>query len=106
MQDPEYIMEDAVNVVYDNISDELKSKLSKNEIEAILDIGTDYLVNLGAAYEEEKNTQKEMDVDMDKMYEYVIENAAKHQITINDDEANEIFEAEEIYLREIGVIED
>jgi hypothetical protein len=106
MQDPEYVMEDAVNVVYDNISDELKNKLSKNEIEAILDIGTDYLVNLGAAYEDEKNKNAVMDVDMDQMYDYVIENAAKHKINISDDEASEIFDAEEIYLRDIGVIED
>ncbi len=106
MKDPEYIMEDAINIVYDNISDELKTKLSKNDIEVILDIGTDYLVTLGAAYEEDLNKNEVMDVDMDKMYDYVVENAAKHKIMLDDDQVSEIFDAEEIYLREIGVIED
>jgi hypothetical protein len=106
MKDPEYIMEDAIAVVYNNISDELKAKLSKNDIEVILDIGTDYLVTLGAAYEDDLNKNEVMDVDMDKMYDYVVENAAKHQIILDDDQVSEIFDAEEIYLREIGVIED
>ncbi len=106
MKDPEYIMEDAIAVVYDNISEELKTKLSKNDIEVILDIGTDYLVTLGAAYEEDLNKNEVMDVDMDKMYDYVVENSAKHKIMLDDDQVSEIFDAEEIYLREIGVIED
>ena len=101
-----YDNEDAIKVILDNISDELREKLSEEDLDIILDLKFDYLESINIVGDPDKphfNTYT-ADVDFDARDEYVINNALKHDIYLSKDELQEIWDGEYEYYEMNGQI--
>jgi len=104
--DIEYIVEDAARIVIDNISLELKLKLSFEDIIKVLDTEFDYQQQIGLTDDSVELCGYPHPVNEDAMQEYIISECAKVSIHLTQNDIEEILEAEAIYLEKIGLIDD
>jgi hypothetical protein len=104
--EPLYITEDAAEVVYENISEELKEKLDTEDIVEILEVEFEYQQQTGLVSDQEPIVDIPMDVDFDAMEYFIINECVKKDIILTYDELREILDAETIYLRSLGLIDD
>jgi hypothetical protein len=104
--EPLYVTEDAAEVVYENISDELKEKLDIDDIIEILEVEFEYQQQTGLVSDQESIVDIPMDVDEEAMEYYIIHECAKKEIILTYDELNDILGAETNYLRSLGLIDD
>jgi hypothetical protein len=103
---PEYITEDAAKVVYENITPELQEKLSLEDILSILDIEFEYLEQSGVTASPDSIVPLPIEIDDKEMEYYIINECAKQDIFLTPEELEEILEAEVVYLRSLGLIDD
>ena len=104
--EPLYVTEDAAEVVYENISDELKEKLDIDDIVEILEVEFEYQQKTGLVSDQESMVDIPMDVDFDAMEYFIINECVKKDIVLTYEELSDIMEAETIYLRSLGLIDD
>jgi len=106
IDDSDYIVEDAAETVYENISDELKEKLHIEDIIEILETEFEYQQKIGLTDEKESFAQIPVDVDSDAMEYYIIQECAKKEIILTFEELGEILDGETKYLGELGLIDE
>lgn len=104
--EPTYVTEEAAEVVYENISEELKEKLDTEDIVEILEVEFEYQQQTGLVSDQEPIVDIPMDVDFDAMEYFIINECVKKDIILTYDELREILDAETIYLRSLGLIDD
>ena len=104
--EPMYVTEDAAEVVYENISDELKEKLDIDNIIEILEVEFEYQQQTGLVSDQESIVDFPRDVDEEAMEYYIIHECAKKEIILTYDELSDILGAETKYLRSLGLIDD
>jgi hypothetical protein len=101
-----YVTEDAAQVVYENISDELKEKLDIEDIITILEVEFEYQQQTGLVSDQESIVDVPMDVDFEAMEYFIIHECVKSDIILTHEEFLDILEAENIYLDSLGLIDD
>lgn len=104
-----YIVEDAAKIVYESIPDELRQKLTMEEILIILDIEFDYQQEIGMAGEPTIHSitiDIPFDIDIEEMKYYIIDNCVEFDIILTYEELNQILVGEEKYLEMAGLKED
>jgi hypothetical protein len=104
--EPLYVTEDAAEVIYENINEELKEKLDIEDIIEILEVEFEYQQQTGLVSDQESIVDIPMDVDEDAMEYYIIHECAKKEIILTYDELSDILGAETKYLRSLGLIDD
>lgn len=104
--DKEYIIEDAARIVNDNISLELKLKLSFEDIIKVLDIEFDYQQQIGLTDETVELCGYPYPGNEDDMQEYIINKCAKVGINLTPNEVDEILDAKLIYLKKKRLIDE
>ena len=106
-RDTGFFVEDAAKVICENIGIALKSKLTLDKIGDILDIEIDFYKLKGLVSDEKPKDDSKKEhpfIDIDELTRYLLENCAKKEMDLTYDEVSEILEAEEIYMRQIGII--
>lgn len=96
----EYDIDEAAEVVWNNIPPNLKKKYEFEDIQKILEIEADYLEAAGIILKEGEEPPVHnypVETDWDEMQYYIISNAVKENIILNYDELDEILDAETIY---------
>lgn len=104
--EPIYVTEDAAEVVYENISDELKEKFDIEDIIKILEVEFEYQQKTGLASDQESIVDVPRGVDFEAMEYYIIHECVKSDIILTHEEFLEILEAETIYLDSLGLVDD
>lgn len=104
--EPVYDIDEAAEVVYENISEELKEKLDFEDIVKILEVEIEYQEKTGIISDQESMVDIPLDVDFDAMDYYIIHECAKKGIILTYEELEEIMEGETIYLRKLGLVDD
>lgn len=104
--EPLYVTKDAAQVVYENISDELKEKLELDDIVEILEVEFEYQQQTGLVSDQESIVDIPMDVDSDAIEYFIIHECAKRGIILTYEELEDIMEGETVYLRSLGLIDD
>jgi hypothetical protein len=105
-EEPVYDIDEAAEVVYENISEELKEKLDIEDIAKILEVEIEYQEKTGIISDQESMVDIPMDVDFDAMDYYIIHECAKKEIILTYEELEDIMEGETIYLRKLGLVDD
>jgi hypothetical protein len=108
--DNDYIIEDAAEMILDNIPDELRTKFDFEDIMMILEIIEEFYDQ--TVYKNIEVTKYTLlippelgapiDLDEEKLKYHVMKNAADQGLIINDSEVSEILNAEMLYLDAIG----
>lgn len=110
MEKPDYIVEDAAEVIINNISKELHLKFSYEDIIEILEIEFQFLQLNGVASDKPSiidiPIQITTKLDEDAMEYFIINQFAKKNIYITFEELQEILDAEMLYLEQQGLIDD
>ena len=110
MEEPEYIIEDAAQVVLSNISEGLQTKFSYKDIIEILETEFEFLQLTGIASTQPSivNMPIEVPVKLDEeaMEYFIINQCARKSIYLTFEELQEILEAEMIYLEQQGLIDE
>ncbi len=105
----EYDLDEAAEIVWENVSLVLKNKYEFEDIQAILEIEFDYLESAGIILKEGEElpvNDYPVEIDWDEMQYYIITNAVKKNIILNYDELDEILDAESIYYDRNGALGD
>lgn len=104
-----YLVEDAAKIVFENISEQLKQKLTIDEIITILDIEFEYQMEIGMAGDGNPINSIEIEIpfnlDEDEMKDYMIKNCFLYGIVLTYDELNKVLDGEDKYLKIVGLKE-
>jgi hypothetical protein len=110
MNEPEYIVEDAADIVFENISLALQRKLSVEDIIEILETEFAFLKQAGVARDQPSVIDVPItipiQVDDEALAYFIIHRCAQKDIYLTHQELREIMDAETVYLEQIGVIDD
>ena len=104
-----YDLDEAVEVVMENIPQSLREKYSFEEIYFILETEFDYLDSIGIFVDENEELpicNYPIDIDQPKMEKHIIDTAIKNDILLNYDELADILDAELIYYDMHGALGD
>jgi hypothetical protein len=104
---PIYYLSEATQVIYDNISPELRAKYPKEQIFLLLVFMDDYYDLKGInVYEGEgiPDPDLPLSIDEDQLVEYICKQSFFHGIHISETELKEILEAELLYCEKLGII--
>lgn len=108
--EPEYIVEDAADVVFKNISIGLQRKLTLADIIEILEMEFNFLKKAGIVKDQPSVIDVPIaipvQVDDEAMAYFIINRCAQKHIYLTPEELQEIMDAETVYLRQLGVIDD
>ena len=105
----EFDLDDALDVVWENIPDNLKSKFTFEQIKIVLELEQEQLEELGIILPEgapEPICKYPIHIDWDELKYQIAFRAVKHDIFITDDELDQILDAETFYLQINGQISD
>ena len=108
VDDTLYDDDEAVEVITDSISEELRGKISKEDILVIIDLEFQYLESVNLLLDPDKPSLVNYmaDLDGDALDSYVIEKALKHGIYLSLDELQEIWEGEDVYYEMNGMLSE
>ncbi|AMM52424.1 hypothetical protein TH61_16230 [Rufibacter sp. DG15C] len=101
-----YIVEDAAEVVYENLGRLMQIKFPVADIIKILDLEFEYQKLVGVASEKKSISNYPVTLDTEEITAFVLRKCKDIGIVIREDELEEIFEKEFIYLEMIGLIDD
>jgi hypothetical protein len=104
-----YSIDEAMKIVWANISIELRSKFSFEEIKIVLEIQEEVLEEMDVIQNENEKmsiSDFPIEIDSDELNYKIINYAAKRNIYLSFDELNEILDGETLYLDINGQIED
>ncbi len=107
--DFEYDLDEAVEVVCENIPQSLREKLDTEDIYTILEIEADYMEKVGILLKEGEELPVHnypFETDWDELQYYIISNAVKVDIFLTYDELDEILDAETMYYEMNGALGD
>jgi len=105
---PTFDDEEVIEVIMDSISDDLRKKLSREDIRIIIDLEFKYLeiVNLLIDPDNPSLVTYMADLDGDAMDAYVIEKAQIRGIPLSTDELQEIWAGEDVYYDINGMLSE
>ena len=106
MEEPEYIVEDAAEMVYQNISEALQEKLSFDDIVEILEIEFEFLQKSGVTDNPNSIVTLPLEIDEEAKEYYIINRCAQEDIFLTPEELYEILDAETLYLESLGLIDE
>lgn len=104
-----YDLDEAAEVVWQNIPQTLRDKYAFGEIYFILEAEYEYLDSIGIFLEEGEEMPKcnyPIDIDQPKMEKHIIETAISNGTLLNYDELGDILDAEMIYYDMNGALGD
>jgi len=104
--EPLYVTEDAAEVVYENISDDLKEKLDIDDIVEILEEKFEFEKLSGMTADEKPIIEVPRCLDDDAMEYHIIHQCAKRDIILTYEELRAILAGEVKYLDALGLIEE
>ncbi|MEI7474792.1 MAG: hypothetical protein WCK67_08430 [bacterium] len=105
----EFDIEDALDIVLENISESLKSKFTRELVKIVLELEQVYLEELGIILPEgapEPICNYPINVDWDELKYQIAFRAVKDDIFITEEELDQILDAETLYLQINGQISD
>ncbi len=103
---PVYDPIEAGKVTYDSLSEDFKTILTKEDVNLILDLEFQYQQNVGLTSESEKSNQDEPFVMDNKLNQFIIAEAEKKNKTYSTETIDAVINAEDVYLKKIGVIKE
>jgi len=104
-----YDLDEAAEVVWENIPQTLRGKYAFGEIYFILETEFDYLDSIGIFVDESEEMpvcEYPRDIDQKKMEKHIIDTAIKNDILLNYEELADILDAELIYYEMNGALGD
>jgi hypothetical protein len=104
-----YDLDEAVEVVMENIPQSLREKYSFEEIYLILETEFDYLDSIGIFVDESEEMpvcEYPRDIDQQKMEKHIVDTAIKNDILLTYDELGDILDAELVYYEMNGALGD
>lgn len=102
---PHYVTEDAAKVIYDNISPALRGKLSIDQIGNLLDISLGFYEEKGLIGNDTPNEENPF-IDINELNKYILDTSSEQGFNLSSEEVNEILDAEVIYMKQIGIIDE
>jgi len=105
MEDLDYNEEEAVKFILKSLPAELKQKVTRDDIEYILDVIYDYYEEKGYLNDESEDSPELVDVDEGEMFDYIVAQVAadKKSEQLPENAVGAILEGEYEYCRSIGV---
>ena len=104
---PIYKVEEAARVVLYNISPEIKSKFTIEQIIDVLDEEFEFLKQLGLVSDERPPKDSgNYFLDTNELVNFLVKTCPKKGISISYEEVSDILDAEIIYMKQIGIIEE
>jgi len=101
---PVYDMDDAIKVVYENITPGLKSKYSIDQIREALETEQNFLEDQDS--NDEDSNSASTDDPWNVLVDDVLFELNRRNLSFEKEELNEIFEAEIVYLIQIGAVDE
>jgi hypothetical protein len=104
-----YDLDEAAEVVWENIPQTLRDKYAFGEIYFILETEFDYLDSIGIMFDEDDEKpvcEYPRDIDQQKMEKHILDTAIKNGILLSYDELGDILDAELIYYEMNGALGD
>ncbi len=104
-----YDLDEATEVVWENIPQALREKYAYGEIYFILETEFDYLDSIGIFVDESEEMpvcEYPRDIDQQKMEKHIIDTAIKNGILLTYEELGDILDAELIYYEMNGALGD
>ena len=104
-----YDLEDATNVVMQNLSQHLLLKYFHEDISFILKQQMEYLSSIGLMYDEDQEMpicEYPVTLDQEALENYIMTNAIRNDIYLSYDELDDILDAELVYYKMNGAIGD
>ena len=104
-----YDLEDATNVVMQNLSQHLLLKYCHEDISFILKQQMEYLSSIGLMYDEDQEMpicEYPVTLDQEALENYIMTNAIRNDIYLSYDELDDILDAELVYYKMNGAIGD
>jgi hypothetical protein len=95
---PVYDPDDALTVTYQHMPEDLKSHLSKGDVKLILETKSQYV--------ERMIDSGKPPIMNDKAVASIMKEAVKRGRNFKNEDIDRVLEAEEVYLRQIGAIEE
>lgn len=102
----EYDDEEAVKVIMEHITSQLKEKLEVEDILRILDYKDEYFDENGLLSEEPRISGLPVEIDTKEMIAYIQQKGIENDLILTPEEIENILDAELIYLDQNGMIED
>lgn len=103
---PTYDPVEAGKVTYANLPENLKSKLTNQDVDLILELEFQYQQKVGLTDDSNAPTPTEPVVMDDKLNQFIIEEAKKSNKEYASADIDEVLKAEEAYLKQIGAIKE
>lgn len=103
---PTYDTVEAGKVTYANLPENLKSKLTNQDVDLILELEFQYQQKVGLTSDSNAPATSEPVVMDDKLNQFIIEEAKKSNKTYSSEDIDEVLKAEEVYLKQIGAIKE
>ena len=104
-----YDLEDATNVVLQNLSQHLLLKYCHEDISFILKQQMEYLTSIGLMYDEDQEMpicDYPVTLDQEALESYIMSNSIRNDIYLSYDELDDILDAELVYYKMNGAIGD
>lgn len=106
-----YVHDDAVEATYNYLPKELKLKFGVKDIDLIIELKFQYLLKIGyytpkPIPDDEPDPFENYEWDYDAIADFVIEKAAKEDKYYTKEDLDKIFDAEYLYMKDIGIIEE
>jgi len=102
-----YDTDEATEVVWKNIPQNLRDKFDYDDINFILELEFNYLDSIGIMVDEDEDypiCDYPVDINQDEMEKYIVTNAIKNDILLTYDELGDILDAENIYYKMHGAL--
>lgn len=103
---PVYDTVEAGKVTYANLPEDLKSKMTRQDVDLILELKFQYQQKVGLTSDSNIPAPTEPVVMDDKLNQFIIGEAKKSSKDYLSADVDEVLDAEEVYLRQIGAIKE
>ena len=103
---PTYDPAEASKVTYANLPENLRSKLTNQDVDLILELEFQYQQKVGLTDDSNTPAPSEPVVMDDKLNQFIIEEAKKSNKAYTSENIDEVLKAEEAYLKQIGAIKE
>ena len=103
---PVYDPAEAGKVTYKNLSEDFKTKLTKEDVDLILDLEFQYQQNVGLTGDSGNPKPDEPFMMDNKLNQFILAEAEKKNKTYSTEAIDAVITAEETYLKQIGAIKE
>jgi hypothetical protein len=101
-----YCFDDAVEVIFRNISNGIRFKFTWEDIMLILEIKDEYYDLCCQPSDESSICDFPVEIDEDELLSYIILHASQNDLLLTESELSEILDAELVYFEQNGALRD